>query len=60
MPNAHRTPTPRRNPNMTIPTAPRSPALGVMPLQLHDYQHVAVSHLHRNPRAALLLDMGLG
>jgi hypothetical protein len=45
---------------MTIPTTPRSPALGVMPLQLHDYQHVAVNHLHRNPRAALLLDMGLG
>lgn len=27
---------------------------------LHDYQRVAVDHLHRNPRAGLFLDMGLG
>lgn len=27
---------------------------------LHGYQHDAVSHLHRNPRAGLFLDMGLG
>lgn len=27
---------------------------------LHPYQQVAVDHLHRNPRAALFLDMGLG
>lgn len=29
-------------------------------LKLHDYQQIAVDHLHRNPRAALFLDMGLG
>lgn len=29
-------------------------------MQLHDYQIQAVDHLHRNPRAALFLDMGLG
>ena len=28
--------------------------------RLHDYQHVALKHLHRNPKAALMLDMGLG
>lgn len=27
---------------------------------LHDYQRVGVDHLHRNPRAGLFLDMGLG
>jgi SNF2 family DNA or RNA helicase len=27
---------------------------------LHDYQHVGVEHLHRNPRAGLFMDMGLG
>lgn len=32
----------------------------IQPLQLHDYQRVAVEHLHRNPRAGLFLDMGLG
>lgn len=31
-----------------------------MTLVLHDYQHVAVDHLHRHPRAGLFLDMGLG
>ena len=29
-------------------------------MKLHDYQEVAVGHLHRNPRAGLFLDMGLG
>ena len=29
-------------------------------MKLHDYQEIAVEHLHRNPRAALFLDMGLG
>lgn len=29
-------------------------------MKLHAYQQVAVDHLHRNPRAGLLLDMGLG
>lgn len=29
-------------------------------MKLHDYQKVAVAHLHRNPRSALFLDMGLG
>jgi SNF2 family DNA or RNA helicase len=29
-------------------------------LNLHGYQEVAVDHLHRNPRAALFLEMGLG
>lgn len=28
--------------------------------RLHDYQKVAVQHLHRHDRAALFLDMGLG
>jgi SNF2 family DNA or RNA helicase len=28
--------------------------------ELHDYQHQAVDHLHRHPRAGLFLDMGLG
>jgi SNF2 family DNA or RNA helicase len=27
---------------------------------LHPYQRIAVDHLHRNPRAGLFLDMGLG
>lgn len=30
-----------------------------MTMSLHGYQRVAVEHLHRNPRAALFLDMGL-
>jgi SNF2 family DNA or RNA helicase len=29
-------------------------------MKLHPYQDFAVSHLHRNPRAALWVDMGLG
>lgn len=29
-------------------------------LKLHDYQRTAVAHLRANPRAGLLLDMGLG
>ena len=33
---------------------------GVMPLNLHDYQKLAVDFLRDRNRAALFLDMGLG
>lgn len=29
------------------------------PMELHDYQRVAVEHLRTHPRAGLFLDMGL-
>ncbi len=33
---------------------------GGAPLQLHDYQNVAVDFIRTRKRAGLLLDMGLG
>lgn len=29
-------------------------------MKLHDYQIQAMDHLHKNPRAGLFLEMGLG
>lgn len=34
--------------------------MGGATVRLHGYQQLAVDHLHRNPHAALFLDMGLG